>query len=192
MIGSLIGKPQPLSSNSIILNVNGVGYKVYLPASLQIKVLSQTSTTLYIHTHVRDDTLDLYGFTSLEDLNLFQLIINISGIGPKTAVVLIDKGVPAITSAVAKADVDFFTTIPRLGKKNAQKIIIELKPKLGDIEALDLTAESPETKQALEALTGLGFSQKEARLALRQVSEPGDTLEVKITKAIKHLGKNRK
>ena len=191
MIGQLTGKPSSYTSDSLIINVRGVGYQVFLPSSLHQRLLQKHKVTLFIHTHVRDDTLDLYGFPSLESLNLFQLIINISGIGPKIAIALIDHGVEAITSAVAKADIDFFTAIPRLGKKNAQKIIIELKPKLGDLEALDLIGETSETKQAIEALISLGFTQKQAKQALKQVSTSDDNLETRITKAIKYLGQNK-
>ena len=191
MIASLTGKPQPYTSNAIIINVKGVGYQVHLPPSLSSPLLKQDKVSLFIHTHVRDDTLDLYGFQSLEELQLFKLIISISGIGPKIAIALMDKGVDSINSAIQKADVDFFTSIPRLGKKNAQKIIIELKPKLGSLEDLDLTGESPDSKEVINALTGLGFTKKESKHALTQISDPNDTIEDKITKAIKYLGINK-
>lgn len=192
MIGQLTGKPKSFTFNSILVDVGGVGYQVFVSQKLLALVTrDQKPITLYTHTHVRDDTLALYGFISLEELQLFQLIINISGIGPKIAIVLLDKGVEAISTAVAKADVEFFTAIPRLGKKNAQKIIIELKPKLGDLQALDLIGETSETKEAINALAGLGFSRKEARLALKGVGDSVSSLEDKITHAIKYLGKNR-
>jgi len=191
MIASLSGKPKPHTSTSIIINVRGVGYKVFTPPTLLNSLLKKDSVDLFIYTHVRDDTFDLYGFQSIEELQLFELIINISGIGPKIGISLMDKGVEAISSAVAKADVDFFTSIPRLGKKNAQKIIIELKPKLGDLEDLDLAGDSAEETEALNALVGLGFTKKEARFALRQISDPSHTVEDKITQAIKYLGTNK-
>ena len=189
MIGQLTGEPKQLTSDSIIINVNGVGYLIFTPPTLQAKIIKEKSiTTLFTHTHVKEDALDLYGFSSLEDLKLFKLLINISGIGPKIAITLIDKGVEAITTAVSKADIDFFTSVKRLGKKNAQKIIIELKPKLGDLNELDLLGESPETKEAIDALTGLGFNKNKVNLALKEVSKEGDSVEEKIKKAIKYLG----
>ena len=190
MIASLTGKPKLHSQNAIIIDVGGVGYKVFTPPTLPTSLLKKDSVNLFIHTHVRDDTLDLYGFTSLEDLQLFILLISISGIGPKIAITLLDKGTKNISTAVAKADVDFFTSIPRLGKKNAQKIIIELKPKLGDLEDLDLTGESSTTSDVLDALASLGFSKKESLLALKGSSST-DSVEDKIKKAIKQLGKNK-
>ncbi len=189
MIGQLTGKPISHTSDALVLDVRGVGYKVFTSPKLLASALQLPKLTLFTHTHVRDDTLDLYGFEFLEDLKLFQLIINISGIGPKIGVLLMDKGVPEITSAVSKADVDFFTLVPRLGKKNAQKIIIELKPKLGDLEDLDLVGDSPDTKEAFEALISLGFTKKQAKIALDQSSQKDDSIETKITNAIKYLGK---
>jgi Holliday junction DNA helicase RuvA len=188
MIARLTGKPERLSPDSIIVDVNGVGYKVFVGANTPVK---SDLVMLFIHTHVREDALDLYGFLTQEELQLFKLIINISGIGPRTGLMLINQGVSAITAAVAKADVDFFTSIPRLGKKNAQKIIIELKPKLGDLTALDLAGESSETKDAINALVNLGFRPKEVREALRQASGPTDDMDTKIKAALKYLGKNK-
>lgn len=192
MIGYLSGKPQPFTSDSILLQVRGVGYQVYLSPQTKKLVLKQSPAKLYIYTHIRDDTLDLYGFTTQEALQLFKLIINISGIGPKIAINLLDKGVEAIGAAVANADVEFFTSLPRLGKKNAQKIIIELKPKLGDLKELDLAVDSPETSEVHQALINLGFSKKQARQALEKTADPSDTLEQKITKAIKYFGQGKK
>lgn len=191
MIASLTGCPRAFILNSIILDVKGVGYKVYLPSDLIPQSLTKFEITLFIHTHVRDDTFDLYGFESIESLQLFELIISVSGIGPKIALGLMSKGVRAITNAVISADVDFFTSIPRLGKKNAQKIIIELKPKLGSLEDLDLTGESQESMEIIEALTSLGFSKKEIKKALNKLNGSAMDIEDKIKQTIKFLGKNK-
>lgn len=186
MIAKLTGKVERLTADSIIVDVNGVGYKVFVPGSIGT---AADNVCLFIHTHMRDDALDLYGFASREELELFKLIINIAGIGPRTGLLLLGQGVGAVTAAVAKADVDFFSGIPRLGKKNAQKIIIELKPKLGDLAELDLAGENSETRDAINALVGLGFKPKEARAALRQ-AETGD-LDARIKAALKSLGKRQ-
>ncbi|MEA3354879.1 MAG: Holliday junction branch migration protein RuvA [Patescibacteria group bacterium] len=188
MIGQLTGKPISQNENYLILDVRGVGYKIFTPPTFHQQILKLDKATLFTHTHVRDDTLDLYGFKNLENLKLFQLLINISGIGPKTAITLMDKGAKSISSAVSKADVDFFTSIPRLGKKNAQKIIIELKPKLGSLKELNLMGDSPKTKEIINALVGLGFTKKQASNALKQIKKPNDSIEDQIKKAIKYLG----
>jgi len=184
MIAKLTGKPEILDNQSIILDVNNVGYKIFFNP----KPNQPLPSTLFIHTHVKDDALDLYGFITKDELQLFKLLISVSGIGPKTGINVMDKGVEAITQAVSKGDVDFFTTVPRLGRKNAQKIIIELKSKLGGLKDLDLTSDTSETKDAITALISLGFSRSEAREALNQVFDQ-PTLEAKISQAIKLLGK---
>lgn len=184
MIAKLTGKPEILSADSLIMDVNGVGYKVFVPLAL----LQKLPTTVYIHTHVRDDAFDLYGFLTPEDLQLFELIISVSGIGPKTGLNLMAKGAATVKAAVMKADVDFFLTVPRLGKKNAQKIIIDLKSKLGSLKELDLTSDNAETKEIISALISLGFSRHEIKDILPEVSSQ-PTLEAKISQAIKLLGK---
>ncbi|MDZ7587119.1 MAG: Holliday junction branch migration protein RuvA [Patescibacteria group bacterium] len=185
MIAKLTGKPEAFTKDSIILDVDGVGYKVFFNP----KPNQPLPLTLFIHTHVKDDALDLYGFITKEELQLFKLMINISGIGPKIAINIMDKNIAAITQAVSKGDVDFFTTVPRLGRKNAQKLIIELKPKLGSLEELDLSSDNSGTSESISALISLGFSSKEARQGLNQVSLPNQTLEQLISAAIKYLGK---
>jgi len=184
MIAKLTGKPEILDSESIILDVNGVGYRVFVAQ----KLFQSPPSSLFIYTHIRDDALDLYGFVSKEELQLFKLILSVSGIGPKTAIHIMDKGVSAITQAVNQADVEFFTSIPRLGRKNAQKIIIELKSKLGSLKELDLINDSGASRDVFNALIGLGFSRAEAREALNRVSDQ-PTIEAKISQAIKLLGK---
>ena len=184
MIAKLTGQPEIMDNQSIILEVHGVGYKVFVPQ----KLIQTLPSTLYIHSHIRDDAYDLYGFLTLADLQLFKLIISVSGIGPKTGLSLLEKGVEQIKAAVMKADVDFFSTVPRLGKKNAQKIIIDLKSKLGSLKDLDLTETSGDSKEVINALIGLGFSRSEAKEAFDQVSDQ-PTIEAKISQAIKLLGK---
>src|SRR3989344_5993315 len=189
MIAYLTGLAESLGADALMIKVGGIGYKVFVPAKSRQGLRADQPISVYVHTHVREDALDLYGFATLDELKLFELIINVSGIGPKTGLLLLNFGVDEITVAVSKADLDFFTAIPRLGKKNAQKIIIELKPKLGDLEDLNLADESPETNQALQALVGLGFSKKEAIAALRQ--SPADLdLELRISTALKYLGQH--
>ena len=147
---------------------------------------------MFIYTHVREDTLDLYGFSTKDELELFKLTLTVSGIGPKTALLVVDKGVGKVEQAIKNADTDFFTTVPRLGHKNAQKIIIELKNKLGGLKELDLTSENGESTQAIEALRNLGYTRQEATQAIGAVPASEITLEQKITYALRNLGKVKK
>ena len=186
MIGLLKGTVHQ-RKNPLIVLVGGVGYSVNVPEGVVSHTRQNEQCTLSIHTHVTDDAISLYGFTKEEDLMLFELLLTVGGIGPKTALAIIDRGSQHVQNAISKSDVDFFTTIPRLGKKNAQKIIIELRSKLGSIAELDLAGDDSETKQIRLALESMGFGRGEILEALKNVK--GVTTEEKIREALKYLGK---
>ncbi len=188
MIALLRGTIALRDSQTIIIDVSGVGYKVSVPTTVLLQAPTGKEITLYIHTHVREDLLELYGFLSQSDLKLFELLLSVSGIGPKTALGVFSLGSSSdILSAITTSNVSFFSGVPRLGKKNAQKIIIELKNKVGSTADLDLTGDSLQD-EVLEALTAFGFSGKEAVQALKGIDENLKT-EEKVRLALKQLGK---
>lgn len=191
MIGFLKGKVEFLDRPYIVLDVSGVGYRVLVSNNIFSKSKVGDSVKLFTYTYVREDALELFGFADLSDLKLFEQLITVSGIGPKTALSIFSFGSrESIIGAVIKADVDFFTSVPRLGRKNAQKIIIELKTKLGSIEELDLTEEGTRSNnEILMALKSFGFTTREAQEALRALGKEGETTEEKIRLALKYLGK---
>lgn len=190
MIAYLEGQVKLKGINYLIILTRGVGYKVYVPADINSAAALSQNLSLYIHTQVKDDALDLYGFKDAENLAMFELFLSVSGIGPKTAVSIFSVGkIERIKEAVIKGDVAFFSAVPRLGKKNAQKIIIELGSKLGSLGELDLTAESAETKEIIDALRSFGFSAAEAREALKSIRDFQGTTSDKIRQALKFLGK---
>lgn len=188
MIGALTGKIFSKKASYVIVMVNGVGYRVFVPLAFLGKLNIGDETKLYIYTHVRDDTLELFGFVKDKQLRLFELIIAISGIGPKKALTIVDRGVENVEKAVVSSDVSFFTSIPRLGKKNAQKIIIELKPKIGDMSDFDLSgSDDGNTKQILDALGSLGFKKHEVMRVLPKMSKKTTKIEKRIKEALKLL-----
>ena len=191
MIGYLEGTIKHKGSNHlVILTSGGVGYKVFVPQDVLNKAMLNDNFSLFSYTNVREDAIELYGFNNQEDLALFELFLGVSGIGPKTAMAIFSNAKTVkIKEAIVKGDVDFFTTIPRLGRKNAQKIIIELRPKLGSLAELDLTAEGGETKEIFEAMKSFGFSPSEAREALKSVRDFEGNTSDKIKQALKYLGK---
>src|SRR3989338_2022346 len=153
MIAYLEGQVKLKGINYLIILTRGVGYKVYVPADINSAAGLSQNLSLYIHTQVKDDALDLYGFKDAENLAMFELFLSVSGIGPKTAVSIFSVGkIERIKEAIIKGDVAYFSAVPRLGKKNAQKIIIELRSKLGSLGELDLAAESADTKEIIDAL----------------------------------------
>lgn len=191
MIGLLTGTVVYKTESSLILDVLSVGYKVLVPQPLLAATPLQTENIkLFIYTHVREEALDLYGFKTAEDLRIFEYLISVSGVGPKSALGVFSIGSRSeIITAIAKGDVDFFTSVPRLGKKNAQKIIIELKSKIGSTEDLDLSGGEEGTDDVIDALQAFGFTPKEARRALRSVDGQATTPEEQIKLALKYLGK---
>lgn len=188
MIGSLKGKILFKEGLRIIIDVSGVGYRVLTSQKILAKSKIGDSIFLHIYTHVKEESLDLFGFEELEDLRLFENLISVSGVGPKTAMSIFSfSDRSSIVNAVMKADVEFFTAIPRLGRKNAQKIIIELKNKFGDKADLDLVAEA--SNEVISALRSFGFSSSEISEALRNTANGEQTAEGKIRAALKYLGK---
>lgn len=191
MIGSLKGKVDFKSGTTIIVDVHGVGYKAQVSSEVLGKALVGQEIKIYTYTHVREDVLELFGFSSADDLKLFEQIIGISGIGPRTALNIFSIGTrDGISEAIIKGDVEFFTQVSRLGKKNAQKLIIELRGKLGSLEDLDLSEETDgQTNEIITALKTFGFSAGEAKEAIKSIDKRIESVEEKIRLALKYLGK---
>jgi holliday junction DNA helicase RuvA len=191
MIGFLNGTVELLQRPFMMIDVNGVGYKVLLADSVYLKLSIGEKIKIFTYTHVREDALDLFGFLEADDLKLFENLLTVSGIGPKTALNIFSfGGRKDIIEAIIKGDVAFFTSVPRLGTKNAQKIIIELKNKMGSTADLDLSGKDlEENAQVVQALKNFGFSVQEAQKAVREVKKEGISTEEKIRLALKNLGK---
>lgn len=190
MIALLHGVVDTRIDPYLIIDVNDVGYKVFVSNSILSKAIIGEKIKLYIYTHVREDVFDLYGFLEPEDLKLFELCISVSGVGPKTAIGIFSVGSrDEIIKSIIGGDVVFFTSVPRLGKKNAQKLIIELKSKLGNREEFDINASDSEKDEVIAALKGFGFSSGEAYKALRGVDKEGLSTSEMVRMALKQLGK---
>lgn len=184
MIGALKGEIFRKTSDAIVVMAGNVGYIVHL-STKNVSTLSEGQTIL-VHTYtlVRQDTLALFGFLELSELRLFELLLSVSGVGPKTALSVVSLGTNTIEKAIAENDVDIFTTVPRLGKKNAQKIIIELKSKIGG--AAFSFDESDTNSEVVSALTSMGFARTEVTHILPKLSQYL-TLEEKVRAALKLL-----
>jgi holliday junction DNA helicase RuvA len=188
MIGSLQGTVDYRDGAYLIVSVSGVGYKVSVPMNVSANV--GESIKVFTHTHVREDVLELYGFTEPQDLKVFEYLISVSGVGCKTALGVFSVGSrKEIINAITSNDVGFFTSVPRLGKKNAQKIIIELKNKLGGQEDLDLSAGDSDSNEVVAALKTFGFTPAESRAALKGLNGQGESVGEKVRLALKYLGK---
>ena len=189
MIAHLKGKIEYLKDNYAVLDVNSVGYKVFLSVYTFGKVAGMPEVSLFIHTYVREDTLALYGFLALEELEMFELLISISGIGPKAALGILSIATPkTIKTAILNEDPSILTKVSGIGKKTADRVILELKNKVADISVGD-KEEATIDVDAIEALMTMGYSNTEARDALKIV--PLDVKDVgeRIKIALKNLGK---
>lgn len=191
MISSLNGQVELIDIPYVIINVNGVGYRVLVSNTVLSGIEQDKSVKLFTYTYVREDALELFGFSQYQDLKLFEALISVSGIGPKTAIGAFSVGTGAdIMHAIQEGDVNYFTKVPRLGKKNAQKIIIELKNKMGGTVDLDLTDGDIKSNGDLAAaLTGFGYSPQEVQLAIKGINGQGTTIQEKIKLALKYLGR---
>lgn len=189
MIGSLKGAVLAKNKNPILLDVHDVGYTVHVTETLRVALKPNQELFLFIHSHIREDAFDLFGFLTEKELAYFELLLTVSGIGPKTALCIIERGVEQIQKAITSSDVDFFTVIPRLGKKNAQKIIIELKSKFGDGSMLDLSSDDSDTKEFMDALLAMGFQKKEIVDTIKTIPNDTHTSKDKIKYCLTRLGK---
>lgn len=172
MIRILIGQPEPVASDALAIMVQGVGYEVFVgPRTRQALLLKQVAT-VQVYTHVREDQLHLFGFETAADREMFIRLLSVSGVGPKSAMMIIDNGVAAVVKAIQTSDVAFFQSVPRMGKKTAQKIIVELQSKVGKLEELNLSPENSMQQDLREALLGMGYNSARVDQLVREV-DPG-------------------
>lgn len=186
MIAAVTGRPEVLSDQVIIHTASGVGYGVHAGGHLLTQLSSLTETTLYIFTFVKEDRLELYGFKAIVERQLFETVLDVSGVGPKTALALIDAGADRLVESVQQADLSFFTSIPRVGKKLGQKIIIELTSKLGSLKQLSLGPLSQQKQDVIDALTNLGYSPELAQRTVTDLDLENLPLATAIKVAVKH------
>lgn len=186
MIGSIKGNIVLKTEKFVVVEASGVGYKVNISPDTLSRVKGTGEEAMFwIHTHVREDILDLYGFSDYSELEFFEMLINVSGIGPKGALSILSvASTETLKRAIGTGDISYLTKISGIGKKTAEKIVIELRDKL------DKESEGGSLKEeldTLEALKSLGYSQGEARDALKQIDSNLPT-NTKIREALKLLG----
>ena len=200
MIGSLTGRLAQKEPNRLVVDVQGVGYEVQVPLSTFYGLGDVgADVALRIHTHVREDTLSLFGFATALELDLFERLIGISGVGPRLALsVLSGIEPPGLVRAVSAGDVVRLTRIPGVGKKTAERIVLELKDRLP--ETLIIETDQPETEtettrmrdDVLSALLNLGYQRPRAERAIERVPTDvsgGDQFEDVLRQALRELAK---
>lgn len=201
MFALITGKLAHKSASEVIVDVGGIGYQVYIPLSTFYE-LPETGdhVSFHIHTHVKEDAIQLFGFRSHEEKSTFKLMIQVSGIGPKLAInVLSGISAPELARAVSGGDLARLVAIPGIGKKTAERMVLELKEKFSKMikeemagPAMTQVPDDILMNDALSALENLGYKQPVAKKALEQVrgSLDGDlTIEELLKQALKFLAK---
>ena len=172
MIARLRGRPVGRGPDGLVLDVNGVGYLVAATPSVLRRAGTGSEVTVETYMHVREDALQLYGFADAEERELFVQLLTVSGVGPKVALAVV-SGSPAaeLRKAIALGDHARFQAIPGIGKKTAERIVLELKEKLGSVAETGLSAvsEAPGHLVARDALVELGFTPIEAEQRLAAI-----------------------
>jgi Holliday junction DNA helicase RuvA len=192
MIASLRGKLDALTADGAVIDVGGVGFRVYMPTGAMSALGTPgNSVKVFTHMHVREDNIALYGFSSSEELWLFETLIGVTGLGPKLSLAILSAMNPEqVTTAIATGNADMLDMVPGVGKKVANRMILELKDKIGAAwAAAPATKAVQENTEVLAALTSLGYSAAEAVKAVGAIPSDGElSLEEKIKLALQYLG----
>lgn len=188
MIGKLTGIfAGTTAEKAVLVDVQGVGYCVRMPLASALSMSDGQKISLYIHTAVREDAIDLYGFASEEELSFFKLLTSVSGVGPKTAIGILNvSDVKSLKRSIGAGDAVALTKVFGIGKKSAERIVVELRDKLAG-EATSFAHDGNDT-EVIEALMALGYRADESRQALKSIGEVNGVRE-RISAALKTLGR---
>ena len=190
MIGYLHGRVTHLLPEYCLLDVHGVGYKVFTMPRVLESTRAGEELSLHVHLVVREDAMELFGFPLYEELELFQMLIGVSGIGPRSALGILGlETADKLVSAIAHGDVGYLTKVSGVGKKSAEKIVLELREKVSMLDIKDLGGSRRGEEDALEALRALGYRADEAREALRLVPEEAIEPSARIREALRILAR---
>ncbi len=190
MIAHLEGTIIHKTEKFVVIDVAGVGYKVFITLDTIASLDKDMEASFWIYTAVRENSLDLYGFPTIEEMSFFELLLDVSGIGPKSALgILAVASIDTLKKAIATGDTGYLNKVSGIGRKTAEKIVIELRDKLKahigeDGVPSSLRGES----DIVEALKSLGYSQNEARDVLRQIPSEIQGTNARIKQALKILG----
>lgn len=191
MIAQLAGPIVYKAERYIIVDVNNIGYKLFVSAETA-KALPAANTgpvRFWTYHAIREDAQDLFGFLDKIELDFFELLLSVSGIGPKSALAILSLAPPpTLEKAIVAGDSSYLTKVSGIGRKSAEKIIVELRDKIGSIAA-DSGQSLQGEAEAIEALQALGYGLREAREALRQIPAAATDTGEKVKAALKFLGK---
>lgn len=193
MIGYLDGKIISAKPTQILLDVNGVGYEIRISINTFERISGKEKVSLYIHTNVKEDSISLFGFYSEAEKEMFELLISISGVGPKSALSLL-SGISTddLKQAIITSNIERIIAVPGIGRKTAERLILELKNKVRDMKEDGIAPAKPSLqKEAISALTTLGYNIASSEKAVNKIlSEmPECSLEELIKRSLKELNR---
>lgn len=188
MISSLRGKVSRISQNQVEIDVNGVGYSVFMGRH---NFIEDQEVKVFTFMAVSENDMSLYGFEKFEDLDLFKMMITVSGVGPKSAAhILASTNGTEIVKAIGEADVEFFKKLKGIGLKTAQRIIVDLKSKIGGLGVLNLKDSLPLLEDdVVLSLQQLGFEKKEIEKVVKRIPAELEELEERISWCLQNLGR---
>lgn len=188
MIGHLTGIVEALRGGYAILSTGGVGYKIATTKDTLKHLKQDTSSSLWTYLAVRENALDLYGFKEEEELRFFELLLTVPGIGPKSALAVLDiASIETLRSAISSGNASYLTKVSGIGKKTSEKIVLELKDRVGKGNEASRGAMKGD-EEAIEALQALGYSATESRDALRKVPLAVSGSSARLREALRVLG----
>jgi Holliday junction DNA helicase RuvA len=190
MIATLQGTVTDKGESYLIVETGGVGFKVHVPAPLVARWGTPgRRVSLFTHLHMRENEVSLYGFETRNELSFFQSLLSVSGIGPKVGLGALTAGnVDALRSAIAAGDSDYLTQLPGVGKKTAQRIVLDLRGKLEEEELAPAPVISSVDQDVLAALLSMGYNDTEAKAAVASLPDEEMPVEDRLLLALRHLG----
>jgi Holliday junction DNA helicase RuvA len=194
MMSSLRGGIKDVGENFVVVETGNIGYKIYCTERecANLRVRQEEEIELYTHYYLRENAAELYGFVKKEERDMFEILIGISGVGPKGALNILNAApIDILQRGIAEGDSSVLTKVSGIGNKIAQKIILELKDKFGE-KWSSLGGNIRSDSDVIEALESLGYSKQQAQEALKQLSENFKTTEQKVKEALKLLGQSSK
>jgi Holliday junction DNA helicase RuvA len=189
MIAYISGKIIAKQSGDLIILNQGLGYKVSVSADIYGEAIKDSEIELYTHQHVREDSLDLYGFKNLDDLEMFEMLLSVSGIGPKSALAVLSlSSTNHLKEAIISEDAGMLTKVSGVGKKTAQRVVLELKEKIAKLADFKTDMQTGvSSSDEIDALMALGYNMNEAREALKKVDKSISDSGERVKQALKNI-----
>lgn len=190
MISWLSGKIKYKGEKFVILDVGGVGYKVFVSAKTLSKIKEKEKVEFFVYQYLREDTSDLFGFLTFEELQFFEAILSVAGVGPRVGMnILAEAPISEIKRAIVRGDVLFFDSIPGIGRRKAERFILELKDKIEIVSTEKLQKGEVADRDVVDALVKLGYKKREVQALIRQIPAEICETKEKIKWVLKNLGR---